>query len=351
LLGHTRLNKPYMRLFKTLLIFLFIAGWQPACKKSSTATPATAVTDNSAGNKPSGVFAASGSTNNTILTHAATRGVLVRVFWKDIEAAEGSFNFTPIDVQINAVKNAGKKYSLAVLAGCVGTPEWLITVRNAAYINTSFRGAPVKLPLAWDNAALTYLGKLADKLAERYNTDTSLQLVYIPQMTANGVEGHLNGVLQTDMVTAGYTETKWIDASVQNAKRFANAFTNKALAFEVHDLFNSSTPASTIITTLWNDNTLSKRVGAAMWWISGNSTYQPNLITVLQNFPGDIYCQVIDRSDNTTSFAAGDYSKVFEQAKKIHARYIEPWDYEFTISTWNSLFTDFNKYCDTLKKY
>jgi hypothetical protein len=55
--------------------------------------------------------------------------------------------------------------------------------------------------------------------------------------------------------------------------------------------------------------------------------------------------------NNTTSFSAGEYSKVFEQAKLISARYIEPWDYEFTITTWNNTFTDFNAYADTLKKY
>jgi len=68
-------------------------------------------------------------------------------------------------------------------------------------------------------------------------------------------------------------------------KDLLQAFNNKALAFEVHDLFNSSVPASSIINSLWNDNTLTGRVGAAMWWISGNTTYQPGLITVLENFP------------------------------------------------------------------
>ncbi len=170
-------------------------------------------------------------------------------------------------------------------------------------------------------------------------------------MTANGVEGHLNGFNQSAFTSAGYTETKWVDASLQNAKKFATAFSKKALAFEVHDLFNSSNPAAAIITNLWNDNTLNKRVGAAMWWISGNNTYQPNLITILENFPGDIYCQVIDRSDNTASFPSGDYTKVFEQAKRIRARYIEPWDFEFGISNWNTTFQNFNQYADTLKKY
>ncbi|MGG9963949.1 hypothetical protein [Ferruginibacter sp. SUN106] len=322
-----------------------------SCKKNSGGTSPAPVTSVSGVTKPSGVFSSAGATSATVLNNSNNRGVLIRAFWKDIEATEGSFNFTVLDNQINAIKSKNKKYSLAILAGGIGSPGWLISQKNVPYFDYLFQGQPYKLPLIWNDTALIYLGKLADKLAERYNNDTSLLLVYIPQMTANGVEGHLNGFNQTGFTNAGYTETKWINASVQNAKRFATAFSKKALAFEVHDLFNSSTPASAVINSLWADNTLDHRVGAAMWWISGGTTYQSGLITVLKNFPGDIYCQVIDRSDNTTSFPAGDYTKVFEQAKLIRARYIEPWDYEFSITTWNNNFTDFNTYADTLKKY
>lgn len=329
----------YLTLF---IIFFFFF-----CKKNNNPSPTTTVTIS----KPKGIFSSAGSTSNTVLNHSEARGVLIRAFWKDIETTEGNFNFTSVDNQINAVKAKGKKYSLSILAGGIGSPDWLITQKNAPYFNYVFRGLPYKLPLIWDNTVLTYLGKFADKLAEKYNNDTSLLLVYIPQMTANGVEGHLNGVSQTAFAAVGYTETKWIDASLQNAKKFANVFTEKALAFEVHELFSSTNPASTIISNLWGDNTLNHRVGAAMWWISGNTTYQPNLITVLQNFPGDIYCQVIDRSDSTASFPNGDYTKVFEQAKQIKARYIEPWDYEFGINSWDATFHNFNLYSDTLKKY
>lgn len=337
-----------MRKFIRFLIISSAVVLIISCKKDKTVTPpvttATVV-------KPKGIFSSSGSTSNTVLGHAETRGVLIRVLWKDIEATEGNFNFAAIDNQVNAVKAVGKKYSLAVLAGGIGSPDWLITQKNAPYFDYLFHGAPYKLPLIWDNTVLTYLGKLADKLAEKYNSDTSLMLVYIPQMTANGVEGHLNGFNQSAFTVAGYTETKWINASLQHAKKFAVAFSNKALAFEVHDLFNSSAPASSIINSLWDDASLNHRVGAAMWWISGGNTYQPGMITVLQNFPGDIYCQVVDRSDNTSSFPSGDYTKVFEQAKQLRVRYIEPWDYEFSISSWNNFFHDFNFYADTLKKY
>lgn len=332
----------------TLLFILFCSS----CKKKEADIPQTPITTIETISKPKGIFSSAGATSNAVLNHNETRGVLIRAYWKDIEPTEGNFNFTTVDNQISAVKTKGKKYSLSIIAGGNGSPDWLITQRNVPYFDYLFRGTtPYKLPLIWNTTVLTYMGKLADKLAEKYNNDTTLQLVYIPQMTANGVEGHLNGFNQTNFVAAGYSETKWIDASLQNAKKFANAFNKKALAFEVHDIFNSSTPASTIINNLWNDVTLNRRVGAAMWWISGNTTYQPNLITVLQNYPGDIYCQVIDRSDRTASFPNGDYTKVFDQAKLIRARYIEPWDYEFGITNWNATFQNFNLYSDTLKKY
>ena len=317
-----------------------------SCEKTDPSPPAEAVA------KPSGVFSSAGSTSNAVLSHVETRGVLVRVLWKDIEKTEGVFDFSSIDTQINSIKSKGKKYSLGILAGGIGSPDWLITQKSVPYFEYLFRGiTPYKLPLIWDNTVLLYLTKLADKLAVKYGNDPSLLLVYVPQMTANGIEGHLNGFNKNAFATAGYTEAKWIDASVQNAKAFASAFSNKALAFEVHDLFNSTNPASTILTTLWNDPTLNHRVGAAMWWISGNNTYQPNLLTALENFPGDIYCQVIDRSNNSSSFPNSDYTKVFEQAKKIKARYIEPWDYEFSITQWDAILHDFNSYSDALKKY
>ncbi|MCP9768920.1 hypothetical protein EGI22_13455 [Lacihabitans sp. LS3-19] len=330
------------------LLFTFLAiSLFTSCKKkeveSEISTPSI--------EKPKGIFSSAGSTSNVVLSHPEVRGVLIRSFWKDIETSEGSFDFSSIDKQIDAIKAKGKKYSLSILAGGIGSPDWLISQKKAPFFDYNFRGLPYKLPLIWDNSVQEYLGKLADKLGEKYNNDASLLLVYIPQMTANGVEGHLNGFNQSAFAAAGYTETKWIDASLKNAKKFANAFSKKALAIEVHELFYSSIPASAIITDLWNDKSLNHRVGAAMWWISGNTTYQTNLITVLENYPGDIYCQVIARSDNTSSFPNGDYTKVFEQAKRIKARYIEPWDYEFNISNWDNTFRDFNLYADELKKY
>ncbi len=141
---------------------------------------------------------------------------------------------------------------------------------------------------------------------------------------------------------------RWVQAVEQAARSFASAFPNKAIAVEVHEIDQSASAAERIINDLWNDLSLAQRVGAAMWWISGKTTYQPNLIQVLKDYSGDIYGQVIGRSDQVDRFRNKDYRTVFSQAKEIGLRYIEPWDYEFRTGTnsangaWDALFGDFN---------
>ncbi|WP_221029056.1 DUF7594 domain-containing protein [Actomonas aquatica] len=352
--------------------------------------------------KPTGVFSSSGANTSAIYDNDTLRGVLVRASWSDLEATDDSFDFSIIDAQVSAIQAEGKSWSLAVLAGGTGSPAWLTDSvgsggLGAPYVTYAFRGVPgYKLPLFWDATVQAELEELADELAAEYNNDSSLKLVYVTQMTANGIEGHLQGVNMADMVTAGYTDQKWIDAGIDVSVNFANAFTNKALAFEVHEVNNTATVPETIINDLWDDPALEQRVGAAMWWISGKTSYQPDLVDVLDDFPGDIYGQIIGKSydgawepntayadrthrmptnppatdryryrvttagtsgsteptwpttvgatvsDGTvvwtciaSRFEDGDYTTVFDQAMALGMRYIEPWEYEFKDSSAN----------------
>ncbi|MGC4111441.1 MAG: immunoglobulin domain-containing protein [Nocardioides sp.] len=314
--------------------------------------------------KPRGIFASAGAGNtpsdaNGIYGDAHLRGVLIRVSWDALEPTAGSYNFSSLTAQINNVKSKGLGWSLGVLGGGIGSPAWLTNPTSAGglgapYVTYSFRGTPgYKLPLFWNSIVQTRLQLLAQALAAQFNNDTSLKLVYIPQMTANGIEGHLQGVGMSDLVAAGYTDANWIAAGKQAATSFANAFTNKALAFEVHEVNGTATVPSTIINDLWNDAALGQRVGAAVWWLSGRTTYQPNLLTVLDAYPGDIYAQVIANSGTPSEFPNGDYTALFTQAKQLLIRYIEPWDYEFTNQATNSAkrkydpqFADFNTWAD-----
>jgi len=53
-----------------------------------------------------------------------------------------------------------------------------------------------------------------------------------------------------------------------------------------------------------------------MWWISGRTTYQPNLVNALMEFPGDIYGQIIDDETGTTLASASTISKDLREKLK-----------------------------------
>jgi hypothetical protein len=309
--------------------------------------------DVSAVSKPVGLFASSGATEGTVLQHESVRGVLIRVAWSSLEPTLGQFDFSDVHQQLAQVESAESQWSLAVIAGGMGSPDWLVDELNVPYVDYKFRGGrQYRLPVFWDDQVQLRLRRLADALADRYGERSDLALVYVPQMTSNGIEGHLLGVDMAAMYTQGYSDDKWVEAVKRCAHSFAAAFQGKALAVEVHELNGGASVPSRIINELWADPALEQRVGAAMWWLSGRTNYQSDLIDVLTDYPGDIYGQVIGRSDQTRRFGEGGYAQVFEQAKAIGIRYVEPWEYEFktgkraAAGAWDSLFMDFNAWAD-----
>jgi hypothetical protein len=211
----------------------------------------------------------------------------------------------------------------------------------------------MRLPLFWDTTVQERLGQLARALAQKFGSDPALQLVYIPQMTANGIEGHLQGVDMAQLVQAGYSDDAWVNATGKTARAFAAAFSTKALAIEVHEINSSSSVPARIIDDLWNDASLQQRVGAAMWWLSGRTDYQAELLGVLANFPGDIYGQAIGRSDQASRFGNNYYRTVFTQARQLGLRYVEPWEYEFGSGSnsangaWDETLADFNRWTES----
>lgn len=308
------------------------------------------ITDNTENNstivKPKGLFTSSFG-NEAALDHNEVNGGLIRVSWSTIEPSQGVYDFSEIEAFLAPIKSRHLKWSLAVIAGS-DSPDWLVNTVGADTFEIIWRGTITKhIPKIWDSKVQDRLALLAEALANTYGDDDDLALVYVPQMTSNGIEGHFNGVPFTDLADAGLTATNWVDAVKETAKAFANAFSKKAIAIEVHDIIGESEIPMKIITDLWHDESLNQRVGAAMWWISGKTSYQPDLVTALTNFPGDIYAQAIGRSDQTDRFEDNNYKTVLEQAKAIGIRYIELWEYEFINNTYPEEFKDFNNFSDT----
>ncbi len=296
-----------------------------------------------------GIYSSSGALQEEIYNHPEFQGVLVRGSWAQIEPSPGVFDFSVIDRQVESVESHGKRWSLAISAGGIGSPGWLMDDLGAESLSYTFRGErDYRLPLIWDATVQERLGILAEALGKRYGRNEALALVYIPQMTSNGIEGHFHGVNMRAFRQAGFTADRWIDGSLAVAGAFASAFPSKPLAFEVHEVDRGVEIPKEIINRLWTDPSFGGRVGVAIWWVSGKENYQPALLEVLRKFPGDKYGQVIGRSDQKVRFADEDYALVFSQAKSLGLRYLEPWEYELKAGRfaangkWDPLFSDFN---------
>lgn len=299
--------------------------------------------------KPKGCSASTGTgVSTTVLLHPQDRYHLLTMKWSDIETAPGVFTFVALQNQINTIKSYNKKYAIAIASGGTGSPAWLINTLNAPYVDYLFQmTTPYKLPLWWDTIVQQRISIMVTALGNQFASDTSLALVYITQMSANGNEGHLNGINMDTMYNHGFTRTKWINAAKKTAYYYANSFPTKAIAFEVHEVDTSAIVPSTIINDLYNDTSLCQRIGAATWWLSGKTTYQTNLLTALQNFQGDKYAQMIAKSSQPERFKDSTIATAFAQAKQLGIRYIEPWLYEYQNNTINNLLLNFNNWVDS----
>ncbi|WP_431686569.1 beta-galactosidase [Hahella sp. NBU794] len=259
------------------------------------------------------------------LRPAFVKGGLVRVFWSDIEPKPGQYDFSVIEAQLQGVRHYGKLWSLAVLAG-PRAPDWLFD-EGAGSMEIRFRGERTRIVPYWDLLLQARLKLLAEALGKKYGNDETLKLVYVPQATSNGIEGHFNGNRYEDLQRQGFTPDKWVRAAGEAIDSFYRAFPQKYLAFEVHEIGTVETPER--IMRLIEKN-YRDRVGIAVWWLSGRENYQNALLQEVRDFRGYKYAQAIGRSDQGRRFGAGGYGGMFEQAKKLGIRYIEVWNYEIT---------------------
>ena len=317
-----------------------------ACGSTEQATPATPAVTIS---KALGAYSASGVQSQKVLTNPQVKGMLIRLGWSNFETAPGVYDYTALDAFVASVKGEGKKWSLAVLAG-PATPAWLYEAPyNAPRIQYLLRNQTQEMAPAWNSAVRVRLRLLAEALASHYGTDPNLEIVYVTQMTANGIEGQLPQDKQllpanTTWADYGWTADVWVSAVTGIARDFANAFADKALAVELHDVLGDAKIPQRIGDNLCLDSTLGGRVGIAMWWLSGSTTYQPELLEYFSKSSCDKYGQAIAASDSTQFPAVGGYAAVFTQAKQLQLRYLEFWEEEFSTlcCNWETEIADFN---------
>lgn len=307
-----------------------------------TSADAGAPTSPSAVPKPRGTFASAGGTEAAVVGHAQVLGVLARAGWSEIEPTPGAYEFQRIDGQIQLAKAKGKGFSLAILGG-PSAPAWLYEAPyRVESMDIVFRANPVKVPKFWDPTLQQRLAALAGAIAAKYGDDPSLKLVYLPQMSGNGVEGHFNGNPNDTLTRQGLNEDLWVDAVLQATRAMVAALPTKPIAVELHHILGSAGAGKRIMAGIESDATLLEHVGVACWWLSGKSDYQGDLLEAFKSFRGEVYGQAIDKASNASSFQSGDFSQIFVQAKALHMRYVEPWEVDFKSGLWETAITHYN---------
>ena len=309
--------------------------------------------------KPFGTFSSMITPKSA--AHPLCKGLLIRTTWTELEPSKGKFDFSDIDRQIEtAERNSSNKkdlvFSLAISAGLGGKsdkpnyPLWLVE-EGVQTMPIKFRAKDGRVPKMWDPVFQKRLKILADAVSKKFARDKRLKLVYVPQATANGIEGHFNGNSYSDLEKNGLNEKTWVSAVKQAAMSFADSFPTCAIAIEVHEVLGSYKIPMKILTDLNKDRKYGDRIGAGMWWLSGGVKYQPDLVEALKKYSGDIYGQVIGNSSQPYRFGdkSEDYRKVFEQAIELNVRYLEVWNFEFDHKTQDGNIEKFNKF--TQDKY
>jgi hypothetical protein len=376
---------------------------------------------------PTGVFTASGVTQqtNNPLNDNNVRGGLIRVEWNQIETAPGTYDWQQLDSQIDTVEcnahcysNGGspgtcandltprggkaacvaKEFSLSVLGGPFA-PTWLWSGANNLGVAT-FVANNQTIPKFWDATLQTRLSSLAAALGNRYGQDSSLKLVYLPQMTLNGVEGHFNGIPDATLTGAGYTVSDWVGAVEQATQAFAKSFPSTSIAIELHYMLASSCEGLRVMNDITANtggfagraDSANQQIGVATWWYGGAAMpntsayqeYQADLIfgtafgDTQDEFgtaePGDtsdtygraclhqsvqaggfqgfakaggrIYAQVIQQSSicggssTCMDFPFG-YSAIFTQAEALPINYMEVWQQDIG-TTWETNLAAYN---------
>lgn len=299
---------------------------------------------------PSGIWCSCPPTNTSgsisVVANVASKpyvkGILVRASWKDLEPVDDNYNWSLIDNQLTAANVYGKKVSLAV-GGGPNTPSWVYDAGAVAIsYSIPFSGT---IPLPWDTIFLKKWTSFVAALGNRYQHDTTIQLVYITNSSGNGFEMQLPFNPTPSYSTLAYTDQKIIDSWKMVADTFNAAFPFHYLTNDYHPVNSSNAVADSLYDYI--KATIGQRYGASgWWWTQNNTSVYPTQYAIAQHsasynsFTG---IQMAYSGVNSSgSFGNGGMPAALALAASNNICYCEVWNNDITNGSFDSLFTAFN---------
>lgn len=283
--------------------------------------------------QPTGVYVSAGPTtsfNSSIkasnAAYSFVDGVLVRLNWKDLEPTDDNFDWTLIENQIDSANYYGIKISLGVGAGD-NLPDWLIP--QVATYTFDFQGNTSTRVPSWDATFLSEWTEFVTALGNEFGGNSTIDLVYITNSSANGFEMQLPfGTVTPDWNTLGYSEENFINSWKTVVDAFDSAFPNTYLSNDFHPVLGSNAPADSIYE--YASSTIGSRYGASAWWWSQhNTTVYPSQYELLQTSVSNSFGTVqVARSgtQDSAQLGAGGLYGALDLAKTQGICYWEIWE-------------------------
>jgi hypothetical protein len=145
-------------------------------------------------------------------------GVLVRIYWSEIEKTEGKYDFSKLDSTIKKAEAAGQSVSIATMA--MAAPTWLES-KSTTYNDPQFG----KTIVPWDTTMLSALEKLITALSTYQINGTALK----DYPTVKQVDAAIGGIqsVRLTQLPSGYSASKFKDSVNRSVSAWAKAFPNK----------------------------------------------------------------------------------------------------------------------------
>ncbi|MBI1227826.1 MAG: PKD domain-containing protein [Bacteroidetes bacterium] len=285
---------------------------------------------------PSGVYCScgpttgqgSGSVAPDIASKPFVKGILVRVGWDLVEPSDDSYNWGLIDDQIAAAKSYGKKVSLGVGCG-KATPQWVYTAGAQKLTSSHPVLGNISLPVPWDAVFLQKWTDFIAQFGDRYQTDTTVTLVYVTNSTANGFEMQEPPVVSPSWTSVGYSDTKMVDSWKAVLDAFSAAFPNHYIANDFHPVNGSDVVADSVY--VYGRQLMPNQYGAAAWWwTQHNTTVYPQQYEILQHSAQNAPFTGVQMANNGTSdstaFGPGGMPAALQLAIDDGVCYWELWN-------------------------
>lgn len=303
---------------------------------------------------PSGTYCSCPPTNarsSSFVTNIATKdfvkGFLVRISWTDLEPIEDVYDWTLLDQQIDSATKYGKYISLGIHCGS-STPVWVYTDGAQQLQTQAFNGNLDTIAVAWDPIFNQHWTNFIDTLGSRYNSDTSIRLVYMNTSTANGFEMQMPFNSTPSLTDLGYSDSLMVSAWKQSIDAFNAAFPDKFLSNDFHPVNSSDAVGDSVFAYARNVIGRYRYGASAWWWTQNNTTVYPAQYSMLQRSAVEHYFTGVQVARNHTNDSAqigpGGLPAAIELAMTDNICYWEVWSNDLQTSSFDSFFRA--NYCE-----